>query len=292
MIPHNKPNFNNQESNTVAAIVLSGKLTPGAWTYKLEAEWCKLTGAESAAMVKSGTAALRLSLRALDVERDDYVLVPRERCVCYDNVIEGLEAELSEKRYSGTTAQIVVHLFGEYHRTALVEDEPVIEDMSHGIFQQTADVAVASFAPTKLVGSCSGGIVSGSKELIDKVKDLRDYADKTPNARENDTPNEIEAALAYLKLKRLPATMDDRKIAIEYYQSSLGANTHSGFYRFCVKVDNAEEVSKQMQAKGVCAEIPTWIHDNHTLSLPLFEGITTDEQNEVIRVYREVTGSV
>jgi len=234
-----------------------------------------------------------------------------------------------DKITNRTKAIIVVHTFGSHSdipsglmTTNLRRTIPVIEDMAHGVFRQQAKIAVSSFAPTKLIGSIGGGIVSGSKYYMDKIKDLRCCEDKAPSIKQNDLPNDVMSAVAVEQLKRLDEILLKRNEAADNYDvfDDLPAEIVPvcyGQYRFTIRLKNhlAADISKAMQEKGIYCEQPVWDYRyapdndlmavdpnyiNHwedlpntdeafdkILSIPFWETITPEEQETVVRVLGE-----
>ncbi len=337
MIPHNSPSWGEAEAKAAYDVVLSGRLAAGERVLAVEQEWARLTRSEDAAMVSSGVSALRLALIALGIGPGDEVIIPAYSCVALHNSVLSVGAKyvladiypdsltidwssVVEKITDRTKAVIAVHLFGAKAKLPNI-GVPVVEDMAHGIFEQQGGLAISSFSPTKLIGSCYGGIVSGKKSLIDKVRDWRDYGDKPPSLRQNDLPNEISAAIALQQLKNIQETqalrtgpaIDCDHIIQEWAVSvELCQRDNPWSYRYAVKVNNAARVSEAMKAKGICAEQPVWdyrkrlpwnnqvvpddwahlpntnIAFDQVLSLPIYAGITFAEQEQVVKVLGEV----
>ena len=223
---------------------------------------------------------------------------------------------IQDKITSKTKAIIVTHLFGAKADVIdFMVDIPIIEDFSHGIFRQTACLGIASHGPTKLINSCSGGIVSGDEHLINCIRDLRDCSDKPISTKQNDMPNDLSAAVALEQLRRLPGIKNKRAMAAARYDEwihdfglaeiELISRQTNSPYRFCIRLENhlAGDISTAMKTKGVCAEVPVWDYRMfqewprdlpecdqaflHTLSLPFFESITQEEQTEVVRALGE-----
>lgn len=337
-IAHNQPNI----SHTAQAaydVIKSGQVAMGAKTDELEQLWAQLTDVESACAVSSGTSALRLALQALNVGEGDECIVPAYSCVSVINSVLSVgavpvladinkhvltinAATVAPKLTDKTKAIIIVHLFGMhcYPLDGLKSfGIPVIEDMSHGIFTQQADLAISSFGPTKLIGSCGGSIVSGSKELIDKIKDLRTGEDKSPSTKLNSLPNDVMAVMALEQLKRLDEIKEKREFRAYAYDSYLyGYELESQIelakmqlarktrylYRFVIKLKNhlATDIVQAMQDRGVMAEQPIfdyrggdWSDLPNTaeafrtiVSLPFHENITPGEQETVIQTLADV----
>ena len=79
-IPHARPSITEQDVERVAAVVRSGQLAQGPEVAALERELAVRLAVEAAAVVASGTAALELALRALEVGPGHEVLIPSYVC--------------------------------------------------------------------------------------------------------------------------------------------------------------------------------------------------------------------
>src|SRR5712692_7940056 len=80
MIPHSRPTVSAEDAERVARVVRSGRLAQGAEVEAFERELAARLGVAAAAAVSSGSAALELALRALDVGRGHEVVVPTYAC--------------------------------------------------------------------------------------------------------------------------------------------------------------------------------------------------------------------
>src|SRR5215471_12156995 len=147
MIPHSRPTLGDDDGERVARVVRGGHLAQGPEVAAFERGLAERMGVADAAAVSSGTAALELALRALDVGPGHEVIIPTYVCdALYHAVIRcgaapvladadpetlGLSAvDVARRRTSRTRAVIVVHPFGravdfaDFRRLgiALVED--------------------------------------------------------------------------------------------------------------------------------------------------------------------------
>ncbi len=344
LIPHSKPFVGEEEAQAVFNIITSRQLAAGKKAKAVEKKWSAITASGDSAMVSSGLSALRLALKALDIDKFSSVIIPGYCCVAIINSILALGAkpvladiksdltirprDVKRKLTKKTKAIVAVHTFGQHADIeSLRELEiPIIEDMAHGIFKQEADLAISSFYPTKLIAGCGGGVVSGHKDLIVKIKDLREYGDKKPSLRQNDMPNDVSAAIVLEQLKKYEDTILARWWNAGYYKrllEDLKTNKYKYrhsiilpiwkqmgkyriWYRYVIRLKkhNAAEVSEKMKAKGIMAEQPVWDY-RHTinwtsnlsntdiafdacLSLPLYPDITEKEQNRVINTLEEI----
>ena len=76
IIPFFRPSISEDEIEEVSDSLRSGWLTTGPKVKRFEEEFANAVGAKYAVAVNSCTAALHLALEAIDVQRDDLVIVP------------------------------------------------------------------------------------------------------------------------------------------------------------------------------------------------------------------------
>src|SRR5262249_23601778 len=80
LIPHSRPHVCEDDVQAVARVVRGGQLAQGPEVQAFERELAERVGVAAAAAVASGTAALELALRALDVGPGAEVIVPSYAC--------------------------------------------------------------------------------------------------------------------------------------------------------------------------------------------------------------------
>src|SRR6185295_11229379 len=80
LIPHSRPTLDEADAERVAAVVRGGWVAPGPEATAFERELALRLGTEAAAAVSSGSAALELALRALDVGPGHEVVIPSYVC--------------------------------------------------------------------------------------------------------------------------------------------------------------------------------------------------------------------
>lgn len=333
-IPHNSPNISHT-AQSAYDVIKSGNVSAGEKTLELERLWMHTTSSQAAAATSSGTSALTLALQALNVGEGDEVVISAYQCNSAVNAILSIgavpvladiwldsltinPASVNSKITDKTKAIIATHLFGTKSDIGdLAFGLPVIEDFSHGIFLQVGVLGISSFGPTKLIGSCGGGIVSGSAELIAKVKDLRTGEDKSPSTKLNDLPNDVMSVIALEQLKRLDEIKRIRLgLALRYDALLLElekvfrrswqfreASLDSQYYRYTIKLKNhlAPDIVQAMQDRGIQCEMPVFYYRRNwsdlpntaeafrtIVSLPFHENITPEEQNKVVQTLAEV----
>lgn len=246
-IPHNRLTFGEEEVEAVSQVVASGQWAHGEKVRQLEQALTAYVDCRYAIAVSSGLSAIRLTLKALNIEAGDEVLVPAYSCVALANAILALGAKpipvdirtedwnmdpqhVSALITSKTRAILIVNTFGA---PAPLEELkalglPIIEDCSHGFgfplkspMGNRSDIAILSFYATKLMGAGEGGaILTNNEDLAQTIDGWRFYQDKPPNAtRLNDKMTNIEASLALCQLKRLNSMINRRQeVAANYAQ--------------------------------------------------------------------------
>ncbi|MBI3600628.1 MAG: DegT/DnrJ/EryC1/StrS family aminotransferase [Nitrospinae bacterium] len=238
----------------VADIITSGYISQGSAVEKFESEMAEYIGVKGGAAVSSGTAALHLSLKALGVKEGDDVAIPSYICPALLNAVHYIGAnpllididnssydidpsDLRRRLTKRTKAIIVPHIFG---LPADIEEIlnigiPVIEDCAQSVGASYKGkkvgsfgiCAILSFYATKVMTTGEGGMVlSNSDNILDKVRDLREYDHKPEYVvRYNYKMTDMQAALGISQLKRLDSFISKRKYIAGLYNkrfSELG----------------------------------------------------------------------
>lgn len=240
-------------------VLASGQLTLGKFGRDLEERFAAACGVPHGVAVNSGTSALEIILRALDVAGRD-VLVPANtffataaavvhaggRPVLMDTDAEsfGTSPEEIERRLTpNTAAVVVVHIGGIVscrmpEIQALVDRKGVflVEDAAHahgsafgGTSAGAFGIASAfSFYPTKVMTSAEGGmIVTRDPRIADEARIYRDQgkASFTQNAHVrlgyNWRMSEPHAIIGLRHFERLGGMIADRQRVASLYDRGL-----------------------------------------------------------------------
>lgn len=240
-------------------VVASGWFVLGPEVEAFEAEFAEASGVAHAVGVGTGTDAITLILRALDIGPGDEVITPPlsaaysalavlmagARPVFADIDPERLtldpraaEAAITPR----TRALLPVHLYGQAadmgaleaiaakHRLALVEDAAQAHlATADGRPVGTIGVAAASsFYPTKNLGALGdgGAVLTGDAQLAARVKRLRNGGQTSRyhhlEAGANSRLDEMQAAILRARLRHLPAWTAKRRSIAAHYRSALG----------------------------------------------------------------------
>lgn len=192
------------------------------------------------------------------------------------------------------------------------------------------DAAATSFYPGKNLGAYgdAGAVLTGSAEVASRMRTIRDHGSVRKYEHEivgfNSRMDAIQAVVLSAKLRRLDKWNEGRRAAAALYEEllaeipgvalprTLAGNEHV-WHLYVIRVADRDRVVKELQAAGVGAGIhyPVPVHltgayaglgyaegtfpvaervSHEILSLPLFAGITPDQQERVASALRMVIG--
>jgi dTDP-3-amino-3,4,6-trideoxy-alpha-D-glucose transaminase len=244
----------------VGRVAASGAFTLGSELEAFERDYAAWNEVDYALGVSSGTEALVLALKALDIGRGDEVIVPSytfqatgeavalagatPRFVDVDHDTQLITAEILEAAIGPHTRGVMpVHLFG---RT--VEMDPllevardagivVVEDaaQAHGARYRgrrvgtLGDAGCFSFYPTKNLGGWGdgGAVVTSSQRVADRVQLLRSHGER-PRYRHRIVGttarlDALQGAILRAKLPRLDGWNARRRELADRYRAGMTA---------------------------------------------------------------------
>lgn len=243
----------------ISGALRSGSLTLGTIGKQLEQGFAELCETRHAVAVSSGTSALEIALRALDVAGGE-VIVPANtfyatagavmhagaklRLADIERETFALDpADLERRLTPQTRAVVLVHIGGVVspHTPAIVElcarrGIPVIEDAAHAAGASLNGKPAGSFGvagafslyPTKIITSGEGGVLVTSDERIDR--EARIYRDQgkagfTQNFHtrlgHNWRMSEPHAAIGFTHLQHLRRFVEERNRIAQRYDEGL-----------------------------------------------------------------------
>ena len=218
-------------------------------------------------------------------------------------------------------AIMVVHLYGQASNMGKIMgiskkyNLPVIEDcaQSHGACfdgKMTGSFGISgcfSFYPTKNLGAFgdAGAIVTDDKDFADKIRMMRNYCSKIKYYNEiegvNSRLDEMQAALLRVKLTHIDELNQERVVLADRYTK--------GIKNECIIKpeirDDRDKLQKYLEEQGIQTQIHypvpphlaecyerlghkrgdypiTEQYANEVLSLPIYTGMTWEEQDYVI----------
>ena len=242
----------------VLEVLRSGRYIKGEIVTQFEQELASYIDVPYCVSCNSGTDALYLALRALDIGPGDEVITSPFTFIATAEVISALGAtpvfvdidantfNLDLKLISGaiterTRAIIPVHLFGhpvnmpELMAIAKTYQLWVIEDCAQAIGATWEDKKVGSFGdigcfsfyPTKNLGACGdgGAITTKDEAIAHKMRTLADHGRTHGYYHEaigiNSRLDAIQAAILKIKLQHLEMWNQNRRLVAQYYTQNL-----------------------------------------------------------------------
>lgn len=226
----------------------------GALVERFEQAVAALVGRRHGVAVSSGTSALQLALKALQVGSGDEVICPalswpspahavrvagaRVRFVDVDQGEWNSTAQaLREVRSGSTKAAIVIDQFGNPARAQEIREAlgslPIIEDAACALGSRFASgpcgslgvVSCLSFHPRKILTTGEGGMcLTDDDDIADKLRMLRNHgqlAGEFVVASGNSRMTEIAAALGLAQLQRLDQILGRRRELAAIYAKAL-----------------------------------------------------------------------
>jgi len=216
-VPYFMPWINDEDRRSVQASLKQRWLTNGPLLQKFENRFSKYIGTNFSLGVGSATQALHLALRAINIQKNDEIIVPTFTFAATANAASYCGAKpilvdvtddtftidptkLQKKITKRTKAIIVVHYGGQscdmdkLKKLAHSAGIKLIEDCAHALGStfhhnkcgNIGDVGCFSFYPTKIITTGEGGMVTTNKsEIYKKVRILRSQGmDIFPEERE------------------------------------------------------------------------------------------------------------
>jgi dTDP-4-amino-4,6-dideoxygalactose transaminase len=242
----------------LAEVLESGHFILGDRCASFEAEFAATMSVEHAVGVASGTDALEIALRALDVGPGDEVVTQANTCIPTvaailrtgaRPVLCDVEPEagtmdpssLEGAIGSQTRAIIPVHLYGQcgdmdaIGAVAASAGVPLVEDCAQAAgaefrCRKAGSMGVAgcfSFYPTKNLGALgdAGAVVTDDSRLAARLREIRHYGqsgrDRYATIGVNSRMDEVQAAILSVKLPRLERWNDRRAEIAAVYTRAL-----------------------------------------------------------------------
>ena len=242
----------------IARVLDSGWYILGDEVDTFENEFAEYCQADNAVGLANGLDALHLALKAMGVRKGDEVIVPSNTYIATwlavsqcgaipvpvepDERYYNIDSEKIERLITKKTKVILpVHLYGQpcdmdaILKIARKHGLYVLEDaaQAHGAFYKNqkigshGDIVAWSFYPGKNLGAYGdgGAITSNNKDLIDKVRVLRNYGSKIKYVNGvkgyNSRLDPIHSAVLSVKLKHLDNWNKRRSAIAEKYLIGL-----------------------------------------------------------------------
>ncbi len=313
-IPHSLPTLGKEEAKGLQEVLASGRIATGEEVEQFEQAMASYLGLEGAVATSSGTAALHLSLLALDVKEGDEVICPSFTCSALLNAIShchaiprlvdideetmNISVVATRKALTKRTAAIIIpHMFGypvEAMDDFLALGPPLIEDCAQSLgatYQgrmtgTRGAVAIFSFYATKVITTGQGGMVASSdKGLLAEVRDLRAYDKKEDyKVRYNFCMTDFQGKMGHIQLKKLPSFLKAREQRARWYDKHMQGlagvmvpRKGGIYYRYVIRIKwgKLDRVMGRLHQEGIEAQRPIFRPLHRYLG---FDGFEATEQ--------------
>lgn len=268
-----------KEIRAVKKVLKSGWLTTGKVTKQFEEEFAGYVGSKYAIAVSSATVGLELSLRYLNLQKSDLVLVPsftfcataqavenaggsvifgdiNDKTLCLDN-----NSFLVKNSLKMVKAVVPVHLGGNKAYTNY--QSFVIEDSAHRIIRNQCknnpNAVVFSFYPTKNMTCGEGGMVAtNDKEFYEWLLKARSHGRNKLVGHGYEVEftgwkanlPDVLSAIGLVQLRKLDKMNIERKRIIDKYNEAFGTRWE-GLHLYPVFVDRPDDFVAYMNNNGV-----------------------------------------
>lgn len=260
MIPVSAPSFNGKEKEYLDECIRSGWISSeGPFVERFENKIAQLTGRKFGTAVSSGSAALEIAIKALNIGPGDEVILPAFSIIsCVSSVIKAgatpilvdcdshtfnVKAEdIKAKINPRTKAIMVVHTYGlpcdmdpilaiaKEHGLKIIEDaaEVLGQKYKNRMCGSFGDISIFSFYANKIVSCGEGGmIMSDDEALMERCRSLRNLC-FMPGRRFvheelgwNYRMTNLQAAVGLAQAEVLPENVDKKRALGRSYQKEL-----------------------------------------------------------------------
>ncbi len=341
---HSKPTIDKKDIQNLEAVLKTGQLAQGKKVEEFEQQFAKWQNIKEAVAANSGTSALHLSLLALDIGKGDEVIIPSHVCTALLNAVNytGAKAKIADVNADDfnisvkavqknitkkTKAIIVPHMYGYPAdlRGLLKLNIPIIEDCAQSMGAKYGNknvgnfgvLSVFSFYATKVMTTGEGGmVISRNQRLINKIRDLRDYDNRSDyKIRFNYKMTDMAATLGISQLQKLPQMLAVRKKIAQQYDKVLknlnvqipdiAEGKEHIYFRYVMKAaKNHKAIMNALLKKGIHCAAPVFkpLHQylkisncpiaeqltHELISIPIYPQLKAKEINHIIKSLKDV----
>ncbi|MBW4665652.1 MAG: DegT/DnrJ/EryC1/StrS family aminotransferase [Chroococcus sp. CMT-3BRIN-NPC107] len=244
-------------NEAVSKVLASGRYIGGSLVEGFEQQFADYIGVSHCIACNSGTDALYLALRALNIGAGDEVITTPFTFIATSEAIASVGAtpvfvdidaatfnlnlDFVEAAITAKTKAIIpVHLFGQpvdmtgllevvsRHQIALIEDCAQSTGAAWGQFKVgSIGIGCFSFFPTKNLGACGdgGAVTTNDPAIASTIKSLREHGQKERYIHDengiNSRLDSLQAAILMVKLRYLDSWNSQRSAIASNYQQLL-----------------------------------------------------------------------
>jgi len=255
---------------------------------EFEEKFANYVGMEYAVGLNSGTDALILALKALNIGKGDEVITTSHTFIATIAAIKYVGAkpvlvdigedmmmdlnQVWKKVNKRTKAIIPVHMNGDVVDIDILQEVIgdniyIIEDSAQACGVPTTDDGIIkcfSFYPAKMLGCYGdgGAITTDNEEIAERIKVLRDNAQKRLKGGQkveeammtefgiNSRLDNIQAAVLNFKLKKYPAWLKRRYQIVKMYNEGLGMDWNTP-QNYIYTTHEREELAEYLAKHGI-----------------------------------------
>ena len=263
MIPFFDVSLSNKEYkkeviNSIYKVANSKTHILGKETEKFEKNFANYIDSKYCVGLNSGTDAIELSLRALNISKGDEVITSAHTATATISAIISTSAtpvvaDITEENFNmnpliltnyltkKTKAIVVVHIYGqscnldEVMKISKKYNIPIIEDVAQATGAKWRGkklgsfglISCFSFYPTKNLAAIgdAGAVITNNKNLYKKLLSLRSYGWNSKRESKiygrNSRIDELQSSILNIKLKNLDKENKIRKIKANYYLKNI-----------------------------------------------------------------------
>jgi len=260
-IPLANPDITNLERKAILGVLKTPDLSLGPKIKEFEKKIAEYAGVKYAVAVNSGTSALHLIIRALDIKDNDEVIttpfsfISSSNCILFERakpVFVDIDSQslnidtskIEEKITKKTKAILAVDIFGnpaDWNRLKKIAKKYklyLIEDSAEALGSEYkgkkcgsfGEAAIFSFYPNKQITMGEGGVVlTNNKRIVDLCRSMANQGRKIKNGKwlENERIgfnyriSDINCALGVAQLSRVKEILKKRKRVAKMYNEKL-----------------------------------------------------------------------
>lgn len=262
MIPVNEPLLNGNEKKYLNECIDTGWISSeGPFIKKFENAMADYVGRKYAVAVTNGTAALEMAIEALEIGKNDEVIMPSFTIIsCAQAIVKtGAKPILVDSEYdtfnmktsdieakitSRTKAIMIVHIYGlpvdinpilelaKKYNLKIIEDAAEMHGQTYNgkMCGSFGDISIFSFYPNKLITTGEGGMVLMNDEVLyERCKSLRNLCFSSDGNKRfihenlgwNLRMTNIQAALGVAQLERIDEFISKKRWIGNMYQNLL-----------------------------------------------------------------------
>ena len=259
-IPVNEPLIGNLEIEYVQDCLKTGWISSeGPYVNRFEKDFCKFIGHKFGISVSSGSAALDVVFKALNLPKGSEVILPSFTIIscassiykcdlkpvpvdCDLHTFNSSPSHILEKITDNTSAILLVHIYGlsvdigpileccNKRGLYLIEDcaEAIGLKYKEELCGSYAHASVFSFYPNKNITTGEGGMITtNSEEIAERCSSFRNLCFQPENRFVHEEIgwnyrlSNIHAALGCAQLQRIDITLEKKRSIGRYYSEKL-----------------------------------------------------------------------